>query len=217
MQVKIWIHWFSRSTHLAVTSAGVFTVMWFSALVRASPSKWRYANVGDLPGSSNSAPAAGLNKYISVTTARPMRFRQISARQCAGLQIGPPSGLRPSRSLKSTARGWAPLETGPLADRKPPLLCGPENRFHCLASRRHLCLGRETGKAAGRRFGRPDPCNGARRSVVEPAIAHHPRHVERPPGGHPIGADMPADNVAAGGPIRQRKVRFAALPQHRPA
>ena len=36
MQVKIWIHWFSRSTHIAVTSAGVFTVMWVSALVRAT-------------------------------------------------------------------------------------------------------------------------------------------------------------------------------------
>jgi hypothetical protein len=50
MQVKIWIHWFSRSTHVAVTSAGVFTVMWVSALVRASPSKRRHANVPRFAG-----------------------------------------------------------------------------------------------------------------------------------------------------------------------
>ena len=56
--------------------------------------------------------------------------------------------------------------------------------------------------AAGRGFGRPDSCNGARRPVVEPAIAHHARRIECAPARHPIAAHMPADYVAAGGPIR---------------
>jgi hypothetical protein len=66
------------------------------------------------------------------------------------------------------------------------------------------------GKAAGRGFGRPDPSNGARGPIIKSAITHQASRIEHAPGYHPVGAHMTADYVAAGGPIRHRKVRLAA-------